>query len=309
MTLQKKIVFMGSPLISSEYLDTLIDNKFNVIAVYTQPPRPKDRGMLIQKSPVHKKANKLNIPVYHPKTFQDKETIDTFINLKADLVVVMAYGKIIPADILSYSKFGFINVHLSLLPRWRGSSPVEYALLNGDKLTGITIFRLVQELDAGPILSSKIININDDINKESLFNKLNFIGKELLIKTILKYFDKKIVLQHQETKDITYANKISSNITKINFNDDVNIVHNKIRAFSPKPGAWFNLNNNRIKILKCSKTKNNNSASVILNKDFHIGCNGGFIIPSIIQKEGKKPMHIKDFLKGYKFTVGQTVNE
>ena len=299
---------MGSPKISSEYLQALTTNNFNVIGVYTQPPRPRGRGMNIQNSPVHEKAISLNLPVYHPENLKDQENIDTFIKLNPDLVVVMAYGVLLPEKILYHSKFGCINIHVSLLPRWRGAAPVEYTLLNGDKETGITIFKLIKKLDAGPILSQSTLSIDYNTDREQLLQKLNSIGKDLLIKTLPNYLNNKISLQEQNEEKATYANKISSIQTKIDFNNNVIKVSNKIKAFSPKPGAWFMFRNERIKIIQCQTSIGNCTPSVIINNEFHIGCEGGLIKPRIIQREGKIPMGIGEFLKGFKFSVGQKVN-
>ena len=178
-----RIIFMGSPNIASEYLQVLVRSNLNVVSVYTQPPRPKGRGMFIQKSAVHNEALKQGIPVYHPENFKDYKNLDFFIKLKPDLVVVMAYGILLPNKILSCPKFGCINMHVSLLPHWRGAAPVEHALLNGDNESGVTIFKLVNKLDAGPIISQASISIDENFNKEKLFNKLNDMGKQLIIKT------------------------------------------------------------------------------------------------------------------------------
>lgn len=305
---KERIIFMGTPSIARDYLQTIIDNNFNIIGVYTQPPRPKGRGMIIQNSPVHNEALKRNIPLFHPDNFTDPKIIDTFINLKADIVIAMAYGKLLSAAILNAPKKGCINIHLSLLPRWRGAAPVEYALLNGDQQTGVTIFRLVNQLDAGPILSQSSVDINDDMNKEDLLNKLNLVGKNLLIQTLSDYFDNKINLEAQVEEKAIYASKISSEFRKIDFNENVVKVFNKVRAFSPKPGAWFRFQNERIKILKCQTSKIVCTPSVITNNEFHIGCEDGLIKPTIIQREGKKPMRIGEFLKGFQFSIGQKVN-
>ena len=303
-----RIIFMGTPKIATEYLQALIKNNLNVISVYTQPPRPRGRGMTIQNSPVHDEAFKQDIPVYHPENFKDQKNVETFIKLDPDLVVVMAYGKLLPDRMLSFPKFGCINVHVSLLPRWRGAAPVEYALLNGDKKTGVTIFQLVGKLDAGPIISQASLSIDDSMNKEDLLTKLNSIGKDLLLKTLPNYFNNTISLQEQNEAEATYANKISSVQTRIDFNDNVINVFNKVKAFSPKPGAWFMFRNERIKIIKCQTSTINCTPSVIVNNEFHIGCEGGLIKPRIIQREGKKPMRIGEFLKGFQFSIGHKVN-
>lgn len=304
----KRIVFMGSPLIASEYLQILIQNKYNIIGVYTQPPRPKGRGMTIQKCPVHNEALKNKLEIYHPKNFNDKKTIDTFINLKPDFVVVMAYGILLPEVILDKPQYGFINIHVSLLPKWRGASPIEHALLNGDKKTGVSIFRLINKLDSGPILSQSSLMIENNINKDDLTNKLKEIGKDLLIQTLPDYINNKISLKIQNEEEATYARKISTELTRIDFYNNVIRVFNKVRAFSTKPGAWFMFKNERIKIISCKFSLKESVPSTIMNKEFHIGCTDGIIEPRIVQREGKKPIFIGEFIKGFRFSVGEKVN-
>ena len=299
---------MGSPQVASEYLQILLENNLNIIGVYTQPPRPKGRGMNIQNSPVHNEALKQKIPVFHPENFKDNENIELFRELNPDLVIVMAYGILLPNQILNLPTFGCINIHVSLLPRWRGAAPVEYFLLNGEKETGVTIFKLVDKLDAGPIISQVSILVDESLYKNELFKKLNNIGKKLIIKILPNYFDNKIILKDQNEQDATYASKINPKMTQINFNENVKNVFNKIRAFSPKPGAWFLFNNERIKIISCKKTIEKSVPSKIINEHFHIGCNDGIIVPIVIQREGKNPMEIREFLRGFTFSVGQTIN-
>ena len=308
MNKNQRIIFMGSPSIAREYLQTLIKKKFNIIAVYTQPPRPQGRGMVIQNSPVHQEAMQHKIPVYYPNNFKEQEIINTFINLNADLVVVMAYGKLLPLDILNTPSYGCINIHTSLLPRWRGAAPVEYALLNDDKQTGVTIFRLVGKFDAGPILSKVSISIEKDMNKDDLLEKLTLVGKNLLVETLPNYFNNKITLKEQDIKKVTYAGKISSELTRINFNDNTINIFNKVRAFSTKPGAWFMFNNERFKIIKCQTSMETGIPSTIVNSEFNIACDRGLIVPKIIQREGKKSMGIGEFIKGFEFTIGEKVN-
>ena len=172
----KKIIFMGTPEISTKYLEILIKNNFNIIAVYTQPPRKSGRGMKVTFSPIHKMALTNNIQVICPENFKSDKDISTFSKLKADIVIVMGYGLLLPQKILDLPKFGCINIHVSLLPRWRGASPIEHALINGDSKTGVSIFKLEEKLDSGVILCTQEIVIDHNINKEELTSKLNIIG-------------------------------------------------------------------------------------------------------------------------------------
>tara|TARA_B100002051_G_C16606934_1_gene571088 strand:- start:57 stop:980 length:924 start_codon:yes stop_codon:yes gene_type:complete len=303
----KKIIFMGSPKIASDYLEALIKNNFEVSAVFSQPPKKKSRGMKIIESEVHQLSNKNKIEVFCPNTF-DKNTIDIVKKLNPDLIIVMAYGKILPKDILDLPPFGCINIHVSLLPRWRGAAPIEHSLMNGDKETGISIIQLIEKLDAGPIINQRKIDIKDDYNKNELSQKLTEAGIKLLVETIPLIFDKKISYSNQNDNDATYAKKISSQNRKINFNKSVDEVLNLIRAHAPKPGAWFTIQNERIKIIKARKSNSNGSPSTIINDSFDIGCNDGSIEPLILQREGKNIISKNDFLRGYNFKINEKIN-
>ena len=303
----KKIIFMGSPKIASQYLDALLKNNLVISAVFTQPPKKKYRGLKVIESEVHQLANKYNIKVYYPNTF-DNDTIKIISNLKPDLIIVMAYGKLLPKEILNLPIFGCINIHVSLLPRWRGAAPIEYALINGDKNTGISIIKLTEKLDAGPVINQKKVEIDDNFNKIELSNKLTDVGTKLLIETIPLIFKEKISYSIQDNNLATYANKISSEDRKIDFNKSVNEVLNLIKAHSPTPGAWFTIQNERIKIIKAKKSNSSGNASTILNETFDIGCYDGSIEPLIIQREGKNAISKDDFLRGYSFKIKDIIN-
>ena len=233
-----KIIFMGTPLISKEYLNSLIQNKIQIEAVFTQSPKKKSRGMQLSKSPVHIFANENNINVFHPKNF-DLEILSHLKKIKPDLIIVMAYGKILPHAVLQLPKYGCINVHVSILPRWRGASPIEHALMNGDKESGISIIKLVEKLDSGPIIAQEKLIIPENYNRLQLTNKLTEIGTKLLVNTVPNILKNKIIIREQDEKDATYANKINSENRKINFNNSVKNILNHIRAHAPKPGTWF----------------------------------------------------------------------
>ena len=305
---KERIIFMGTPNIAIPYLQSLIDNKYNIIAVYTQMPRKQGRGMKIQNSAVHTLALKYKIPIFHPKNFASLETIKEFKQLNPDIAVVMGYGTLLPKKILNTPVYGCINIHVSVLPKWRGPAPIEHAIFNGDKTTGISIFQLEEKLDAGPIIAAQEININNTFSKEDLTIQLNKLGTSLLTKILPDLFDKKISLQKQDDTKATYAKKITPELRKINFNNDIIKVYNHIRAFSPKPSAWFIFNNERINIIKCSMKICSAEMSTIINDQFHIGCRNGKIIPQIIQRQGKKPMRISEFLKGFTFKVGEKIS-
>jgi len=194
-----KIIFMGTPDIAEKYFQSLLSSNYNIVGVYTQPPKKKDRGLKLIKSPVHVSALKKNIPVFCPENFSYQNEIDKFKELKPDLVIVMAYGKIIPKEILSLSNYGFINIHLSLLPRWRGASPVEHAILYGDDTTGVTIFKLVEKLDEGPIIAQDVVNISHSHSIKDIIQLGRGIEKTVLYKCVKAHLDYKIITNKNKT--------------------------------------------------------------------------------------------------------------
>ena len=306
---KKRIIFMGTPTISSIYLEFLIKDQHNIIAVYSQPPRKKGRGMQIVQSPVHDIAKKNLLQIFTPNNLNTNEEKEKIESLKPDLIIVMGYGLKLPKYILDLPSFGCINIHVSLLPRWRGAAPIEHTLLNGDKETGVTIFKIVEEMDAGPIVAKKSITIDSIINKEELTNELNTCGVMLLREILPNIFNKNTIYEVQNKDDITYAKKITSQMRQINFFEETESIQNKIRAFAPSPSAWFFYKGERIKIIKSHFIKGNWQPSVILNKNFHIGCKLGKICPEVIQREGKNPLDLNSFLRGFKFEIGSLVNE
>ena len=303
----KKIIFMGTPDIAAQHLNILIENNLNVVGVYTQPPRKKNRGMRIEKSDVHQIADKNNIEVFYPSTIDDI-TIEQVKNLEPDLIIVVAYGIILPSKFLNIPKYGCINIHVSLLPRWRGAAPIEHALLSGDVKTGISIISVSPKLDAGDILMQESFAIDIDMNSDDLTLNLTNLGKKTLMKTLPLLFENKLTSKKQEESKATYANKFSSKDRKINFYNSADNVYNHIRAHGPKPGSWFTYKGERIKIIKAKKINKSGESSTILNKDFTIACKDGAILPLLIQREGKKVVSLDDFLRGFTFVIQDKLN-
>ena len=299
---------MGSPQIASIYLDSLMKNKYNVIAAYSQAPKKKGRGMKVQQSAVHQLALLNDIDIFTPSDFLQDHEKKNLEKLNPDLIIVMAYGLKLPKFVLDFPRLGCINIHVSLLPRWRGAAPIEHALLNGDKKTGISIFKLVEEMDAGPIIINETIEISNNINKDKLIEQLNILGTKLLNSILPNILNEKITYKNQDENKITYAPKISTDMRKLDFNQTIEIIHNKIRAFASKPSAWFFYNNERIKIIDAIFVKGEWKSSTVINNLFHIGCKDGKICPTIIQREGKKPMKLEEFLRGFVFDVDTKIN-
>ena len=303
----KKIIFMGTPNIAAQHLHILIENNLNIVGVFTQPPRKKNRGMRIEKSDVHQIADKNNIEVFYPSAIDDT-VIEQVKSLEPDLIIVIAYGIILPSSFLNVPKYGCINIHVSLLPRWRGAAPIEHALLAGDDKTGISIISVSPKLDAGDILIQESFTLDKDINRDELTLNLTNLGKKTLMKTLPLLFENKLTSKKQDESKVTYANKFMSEDRKINFYNSSDDVFNHIRAHGPKPGSWFIYKGERIKIIKAKKINKSGESSTILNKDFMIACKDGAILPMLIQREGKKVVSLNDFLRGFTFSIYDKLN-
>lgn len=281
---------MGSPAFAVPALKALLDcSNYNVVCVYTREPKPFGRGHKVQKTPVHLLAETHNIPVLSPKTLKGHT-----IEYEADIIVVAAYGMILPKSLLENTEYGCINIHPSLLPRWRGSTPLQHAILSGDKETGVCIIKITEELDAGDIFAVKKVEMQELDDYQSLHDKLAIIGSELLISVMNNIKDIRPVEQGSE--GITYAYKIKKEL--IDWNEKaINIVR-KIRALQ---GMECVLYNQKIKLIKARSAKfhHNKSPGDVINDEWYIACNDNeVLIPEIIQVPGKKPLHIKDFLRG-----------
>jgi len=303
----KKIIFMGTPDIAAQHLNSLIENNLNIVGVFTQPPRKKNRGMRVEESQVHQIAKKNNLEVFYPTSIDDA-VIKQTKSLHPDLIIVVAYGLILPKQLLNIPKYGCINIHVSLLPRWRGAAPIENALLAGDVNTGISIINISPELDAGDILIQESFSIDNNMYSDDLTSSLTNLGKKKMIKVLPLLFESKIIAKKQDENKVTYANKFSSKDRKINFNNSREEVYNHIRAHGPKPGSWFTYKGERIKIIKAKKTNELGENSTILNKDFMLACNDGSILPTLIQREGKKVVSLDDFLRGFTFSIQDKLN-
>tara|TARA_Y100001970_G_scaffold284371_1_gene401587 strand:+ start:1440 stop:2363 length:924 start_codon:yes stop_codon:yes gene_type:complete len=305
--INKKIIFMGTPNIAAQHLKSLIDNNFNIVGVFTQPPRKKNRGMKIEESPVHQIAKNNKLEVFNPTSINNL-VLEKTKSLDPDLIIVVAYGIILPSYFLDIPKFGCINIHISLLPRWRGAAPIEHALLKGDAKTGISIIKISPKLDAGDIIRQESIGISDDMYSDQLEIALTNLGKQTMLQVLPELFEEKTKSKKQDENKVTYANKFTPNDRKINFNYSTNEVYNHIRAHGPKPGSWFIYRGERIKILKATKHKEKGHQSTILNNKFMLACNDGSILPTLIQREGKKAVELKNFVQGFSFSVNDKVN-
>jgi len=298
-----KVIFMGTPEFSCVTLQKLIDDpEISVVAVYTREPQVAGRGHKITNSQVHDLALKNNLKIITPKTLKTAEIQKEFINLKADFAVVVAYGLILPDEILQGTKFGCINIHPSLLPKWRGAAPIQRSIMNGDSETGITIIKMDQGIDSGDMIYQEKFSLGFDIYYPELAKKLSQMGADILLKTLKKIYKGDYNLTKQDNTQATYAKKIDKEELKINWQISARQIQNQIRALN---GAYFVYNNERIRILKSviidENVKNENTGELKISKNqLLISCKSGFIKPLILQREGKKPMNIDEFLRGFR---------
>ena len=298
------IVFMGTPEFSVPTLDLLIKSKFNIVSVYTQPPKKSKRGQKINPTPIEEYCKKNKISFRNPKILNSEEEFKNFKALSANLIVVVAYGKIIPKNFLNIAKFGFFNIHASLLPKWRGAAPIQRAIMNGDKKIGVSIMKIQEKLDSGPILASKEFELDKNENHGEIEKKLSLEGANLLIESLKSIENGNSKFVDQDASKATYAKKIDKNETKINWNKDANKVLAHIHGLSPNPGAWFKFDKERFKVLKAKTSSENGKSGHVIEDNFTVGCETGAIQILELQRQGKKKQTTKEFLLGKKITKG-----
>lgn len=308
---------MGTPDFAVPCLQALIDNGENVQAVFTQPDKPKGRGYKMLPPPVKSLALTYNIPVYQPLSLKKGEDAENALNilkdLSPDLIIVVAYGKILPKEILELPKYYCINVHASLLPRYRGAAPIQWCVLNGEKETGVTTMLMAEGLDTGDMLLKESVAIGDDETASELHDRLSAVGAELLIKTISAVKVGTITREKQEDSLSNYASMITKDMCPIDFSLPAQQIHNKIRGLSASPCAATMLNGKRLKIFKSTmsdKKKYDLAAGTVVNeKDFTVVCGDGYTVTfTEVQSEGGKRMKVSDFLRGNHIEKGICLN-
>lgn len=304
-----KIVLFATPEFAIPTLELINNSNHEILAVYTKMAKPQGRGMQLQNTPIYEKATELGLKVFTPKTLKKPEEWEKLKEFNADIFVVVAYGLILPKEVINIAKYGCINIHPSLLPRWRGASPLQRAIMAGDKETGVCIIVLGEGLDDGDILACKKIKIDDDIDIESLHDQLSIEGANLMLKCLDDIEkNKKVIATPQASEGMIYAEKIDKEEGKLNFNDSIEKIYNTIRAIGLLTGTYFEYNDERIKILKAkiqkSLTENEkklqNGEIIITKNDLSIKCSDGLLKPLILQREGKKALEVAEFIKGFK---------
>ena len=305
----KKIVFMGTPNFAVAILKSLYQNGYSLSTVYTQPPKKSNRGQKINKSPVQKISEVLNLELRMPKTLKNnKEEFEYLKKLNADIAIVVAYGQIIPDDILSLTKKGFINIHASLLPKWRGAAPIQRAIMNLDKETGISIMKINKELDSGPICSNYKLSISKEDNTETVSEKLSSLASEKILDNIDDILDEKALFKEQNHNEATYANKILKSEGKIDWKSSAESIIGKINGLYPNPGAWFIFNNERYKVLEAKINSAVGDFGIVLDDNLEVGCENKSIKILSIQREGKRPQNVNEFMLGSQIKKGSNLN-
>ena len=298
---------MGTPDFSVPALASLIEANHDICVVYTQPPRPGGRGKKLQKTPIHKFAEDQGILVNTPSSLKTPEALRMLSSLNLDALVVAAYGLILPPEVLKIPKLGCLNIHASLLPRWRGAAPIQRAIMEGDDESGVCIMLMEPGLDTGPILSCKKITLGNHTTGASLHDDLAFMGANLINPTLIDFANGKIAAIPQRDQDAIYAKKLSKEDGHLDWSKPADELERLIRALNPWPGAWCILNGERIKIHKASVLNVDNTvrgAGTILSDDFTVACGKGILKITELQKTGKKVMTSFEYLRGNPIEVG-----
>ena len=301
---------MGTPLFAVPILKSLYQNGYQISVVYTQPPQKSQRGQKINKSPIQGISETLNIDFRSPFTLKNNDEEYDFIKkLNADLAIVVAYGQIIPKEYLNLTKKGFINIHGSTLPKWRGAAPIQRSIMNLDNETGISIMKIVEELDSGPVSNIYKIKLDHKNNAQEISEKLSLLAAEKILDNVDNILDDKVKFFNQDHSKATYAKKISKIEGKINWNDKAFSILGKINGLFPNPGAFFNFNGERYKILKAEIGNGKGEVGEVISDKLEIVCGSNNSIKVLeIQRQGKKPQKIGEFMLGSQIKQGSILS-
>ena len=305
----KKIVFMGTPMFAVPILKSLYQNGYPISNVYTQPPQKSQRGQRINKSPVQGIAETLNLEFRTPKYLKNNyEEFEYFKTINADLAIVVAYGQIIPKEFLSLTKKGFINIHASLLPRWRGAAPIQRSIMNLDKEVGISIMKIAEQLDTGPVCNTYKLNLENNLNASDVSDKLSSIAAEKILNNIDDILEDKSNFIDQDHSKATYASKIQKAEGEINWNENAKKINGKINGLYPVPGAFFIYKGERYKILKAEIGNGIGNPGEVVTDYLEVCCGDKQSIKiKEIQRQGKKPQNIGEFMLGSQIKKGTTI--
>ena len=308
--MSKKIIFMGTPMFAVPILKSLYQNGYPISVVYTQPPKKSHRGQKINKSPIQGISETLNIDFRAPKILRNNQEEYEFLkDLNADLAIVVAYGQIIPKNFLNLTKKGFINIHGSILPYWRGAAPIQRSIMNLDNETGISIMKIEEKLDSGPVSNIYKIKIDKSDNTQEISEKLSFLAAEKILDNIDDILEDKAKFVEQDHSKATYAKKIDKNESQIDWNSDASKIIGKINGLMPVPGAFFSFNGERYKILKAEIASGIGRVGEVISDQLEIACNNNKSIKILeIQRQGKKPQKIGEFMLGSQIRKGSRLS-
>ncbi|MCA0042351.1 methionyl-tRNA formyltransferase [Celeribacter litoreus] len=296
-----RVVFMGSPEFSVPVLDALVEAGHEIACVYCQPPRPAGRGKKDRPTPVQARAEELDLLVRHPINFKDPSDVEEFAALDADVAVVVAYGLILPQALLDAPKHGCLNIHASLLPRWRGAAPIHRAILEGDEKTGVCIMQMEAGLDTGPVLLCQETQITAEDTTAILHDRLSEMGSDAIVVALDAL--SQLVPEPQPEAGVTYAAKIDKAEAKIDWTRPATVIDRQIRGLSPFPGAWAMLNDERIKFHMSRAVLGSGQPGDVIG-DFTIACGDGAVEILTAQREGKRAMPVSEILKGLELPIG-----
>ena len=306
----KKIIFMGTPIFAVPILKSLYQNGYPISVVYTQPPQKSKRGQKINKSPIQGISETLNIDFRSPKSLKDNKEEYRFIKeLNADIAIVVAYGQIIPKEFLNLTKKGFINIHGSILPSWRGAAPIQRSIMNLDEETGISIMKIVEELDSGPICNVYKLKIDDNNNAQEISEKLSNLAAEKILDNLDDILENKAQFIEQDHSKASYAKKINKDEGQIDWNEEAPNLIGKINGLFPVPGAFFNFDGERYKILKAEIGNGIGKVGEVITNNLEIACSNNQSIKILeIQRQGKKPQKIGEFMLGSSIRKGSLLS-
>ena len=307
--MSKKIIYMGTPLFAVPILESLYQNNYSISVVYTQPPHKSHRGQKINKSPIQNISEKLNLKFRCPENLRNNDEEYEFIkNLNADLAIVVAYGQIIPEKFLNLTKMGFFNIHGSILPKWRGAAPIQRSIMNLDTETGISIMKLTNTLDSGPVSNIYKIKLDPNDNAEVISKKLSFLAAEKILDEVDDILEEKAKFIDQDHSKASYAHKVKKSEGQINWNENALKIIGKINGLFPVPGAFFNFDGERYKILKAKSGNGAGRVGEVLSNKLEVACGNNESIKILeIQRQGKKLQKIEDFMLGSNIKKGSLI--
>jgi methionyl-tRNA formyltransferase len=299
-----RIIFMGTPDFAVPTLIELAGGRGEIVAVYTRAPKTAGRGMAERRSPVHEAAERLRLSVLHPDTLKDAMAAKTFRALRADVAVVVAYGLILPKPILDAPKFGCLNFHASILPRWRGAAPIARAIMAGDTETGISIMRMEEGLDTGPVALAERVPIAADATAGQLHDRLAGLGAARMSLALAALADDALEFKRQPDAGVTYAKKIDKGETRIDWSRPWKEVHDHIRGLSPFPGAWFEIGGTRVRALGSTRGEGAGRPGTVLDGHLTVACGEGAVRLTQVQRAGARAMSAEEFLRGASISAG-----